>query len=133
MQQQMQQSNLKYKATTKYMRKVIKKWRDEQIAKTPCCYVSGKVEQLEVHHTTSFNQIFRQAHKNLNLQYHKYIFEYSYEEFKVLKAEILRLHEGCEAVVLTHDIHLELHQMYGSDVSMEQIEEYKQRREHDHE
>ena len=126
MQQQMQQSNLKYKATTKYMRKATKQWRSEQIAKTPYCYVTGSADLLEVHHSgMSFSQIFRQAHKNLDLEYHKYIFEYSDEDAKALKAEILRLHEGCEAVVLTHDIHLSLHQMYGSDVSMEQIEEFK--------
>lgn len=126
MQQQQAQGKLRYKETTKYMRKATKQWRSNQIAKTPYCYVSGEVEQLEVHHCgMPFNQIFRQAHKNLNLEYHKYIFEYSYEDAKALKAEIIRLHECCEAVVLTHDIHVELHQMHGSEVNMEQIEQFK--------
>ena len=125
MQQQIQQSNLKYKVTTKYMRKATKQWRSEQIAKTPYCYVTGSTDLLEVHHTISFSQIFRQAHKNLDLEFHKYIFEYSEEDAKALKQEIIRLHDEVEAVVLTHNIHLELHQMYGTDVNMEQIEEFK--------
>lgn len=130
--QQQTQSNLKYKATAKYMRKATKQWRSDQIAKTPYCFITGSTEQLEVHHTTSFSQIFKQAHKNLDLEFHKYIFEYTYEESTALKNEIIKLHNEVEAVVLTHDIHLELHQIYGTDVNMNQIEEFKQRRVDNH-
>lgn len=125
MQQQMQ-GKLRYKETTKVMRKAAKKWRDDEIAAHPYCYISGSTELLEVHHAgMSFSEIFRQAHTNLSLEYHKYIFDYTREESAALRDEIIRLHNECEAVVLTHDIHLELHQMYGSEVNMEKIEQFK--------
>ena len=127
MNQQIQQTNLKYKTTTKVMRKTVKRWRDEVIEKHPYCFITGSVDLLEVHHAgLSFNQIFRQAHENLGIQYHKYIFEYNTEDVKALKKEIIRLHGSIEAVVLTHDIHVELHQIYGTEVSMEQIKQYKE-------
>ena len=125
MQQQIQQKNLKYKTTTKVMRKAVKKWRDEVIESSPYCYVSNLSEDLEVHHAgLSFNQIFRQAHINLGIQYHKYIFEYKYEESKALKEEIIRLHDMVDPIVLTHDIHVELHQIYGTEVSRTDIDSY---------
>lgn len=127
MNQQIQQSNLKYKTTTRVMRKAVKKWRDEVIESSPCCFITGATDLLEVHHAgMSFNQIFRQAHINLGIQYHKYIFEYKYEESKALKEEIIRLHDMVDPIVLTHDIHVELHQIYGTEVSMEQIKQYKE-------
>lgn len=127
MDQQIQQSNLKYKTTIKKMRKAVKQWRDEQIALNPQCYVTGSTDLLEVHHSgLSFNQIFRQAHKNLNIQYHKYIFEYTYDESKALKQEIIKLHDMVDPVVLTHDIHLSIHQTYGEQVTREQIDLYKE-------
>ncbi len=126
MQQQQTQGKLKYKETTRVMRKAVKRWRDEQIALNPYCYVTGSTDLLEVHHSgLSFSQIFKMAHNNLDLEFHKYIFEYSEDESKALKSEIIRLHDEVEAVVLTHDIHLELHQIHGTDVNMEQIEEFK--------
>ena len=126
MQQQQTQGKLRYKETTRVMRKAVKKWRDEQIALHPYCYVSGLTDSLEVHHSgLSFSQIFKMAHKNLDLEFHKYIFDYTYDESTALKNEIIRLHDEVEAVVLTHNIHLELHQLHGTDVNMEQIEEFK--------
>ena len=125
MQQQIQQKNLKYKTTTKVMRKAVKKWRDEVIESSPYCYVSNLSEDLEVHHAgLSFNQIFRQAHINLNIEYHKYIFEYNAEDVKALKKEIIRLHGMVDPIVLTHDIHVELHQIYGTEVSRTDIDSY---------
>ena len=124
--QQQTQGKLRYKETTKVMRKAVKRWRDEQIALHPYCYVTGSTDSLEVHHSgLSFSQIFKMAHKNLDLEYKKYIFDYTYDESTALKNEIIRLHDEVEAVVLTHNIHLELHQLHGTDVNMEQIEEFK--------
>lgn len=126
MQQQQMQGKLRYKETTKVMRKAVKKWRDEQIAANPYCYVTGSTELLEVHHAgLSYNQIFRQAHTNLNIQYHKYIFDYTRDESAALRDEIIRLHNEVDAIVLTHDVHCELHQIYGTEVSRQQIEQYK--------
>ena len=127
MDQQIQQSNLKYKTSVRAMRKALRQWRNSIIESNPQCYVSGIQDQLEVHHSgLSFNQIFRQAHKNLNIQYHKYIFEYTYDESKALKAEIIRLHDMVDPVVLTHNIHLSIHQTYGEQVTREQIDLYKE-------
>ena len=126
MQQQQTQSNLKYKTSVKVMRKAVKKWRDEQIALNPYCYVTGSTDLLEVHHSgMSFSQIFKMAHKNLNLEYHKYIFEYSDEDARRLKAEIIKLHDSVDAIVLNHSIHLELHTIYGTEVTRQQIDLYK--------
>lgn len=126
MQQQQTQGKLRYKETTKVMRKAVKRWRDEQIALNPYCYVTGSTDSLEVHHNgLSFSQIFKMAHSNLDIQFHKYIFDYTYDESTALKNEIIRLHDEVEAVVLTHNIHLSLHQTYGEQVTREQIEEFK--------
>ena len=123
--QQFQQNN-KYKTTQRVMRKALRQWRNDQIQLHPYCHVTGSTELLEVHHAGhSFSQIFRQAHKNLDLDFHKYIFEYNDDDVKALKEEIIRLHDMVDPIVLTHDIHCELHKIYGLEVSRQQIEQFK--------
>lgn len=126
MQQQIQQSNLKYKTSVRVMRKALRQWRNSIIESNPQCYVSGIQDQLEVHHAGySFSEIFRQAHKNLDLEYKKYIFEYSDKDARRLREEIIRLHESVDAIVLNHSIHCELHTIYGTEVTRQQIDLYK--------
>lgn len=127
MDQQIQQTkNPKNQITTRVIRKALKNWRNSIFEKHPQCYVSNLTENLEVHHSgMSFNQIFRQAHKNLNIEYHKFIYEYDKEDAKRLKAEIIRLHNEVDAIVLTHNIHVQLHQIYGEQVTRQQIDEFK--------
>lgn len=125
MQQQQTQGKLRYKETTRVMRKAVKKWRDEQIALNPYCYVTGSTDSLEVHHSgLSFSQIFKMAHSNLDIQFHKYIFDYTYDESTALKNEIIRLHDEVDPIVLTHSVHLELHQIFGLEVSRQDIDSY---------
>lgn len=126
MQQQQTQQNLKNKITTRVMRKALRQWRNSIIESNPQCYVTNSTQDLTVHHAgQSFSEVFRQAHKNLGIQYNKYIFEYSEEDARRLKAEIIKLHESVDAIVLNHSIHCELHTIYGTEVTRQQIDLYK--------
>lgn len=98
--------------------------------KSKRCYVTGSAKNLEMHHDgVSFSQIVRDSFKSLGIKYcGEYTENYSTTDLILLKNEVIRRHNlYARAVTLASDVHLELHRIYGSDVSHEQLEEFKAR------
>ena len=95
--------------------------------KDSCCYISGRRYCLQSHHSgKSFGDIVRDAHKKLNIEYKKYMTNYDIVDLAMLKNEVFRQHEQyVQAITLNEDIHKQLHNKYGKNVSMSQLEEFK--------
>lgn len=112
--------------TKKQIRRSLIDWKRSVKETQTKCYITGSEQDLEIHHANhSFADIFKEAHNNLNLEYHEDTKDYSEADFQALVDEVVRLHEDVIPVVLTHDIHLKLHKTYGSHVNMDQINEFK--------
>ena len=115
-----------HRDTKKYERYELIGWKKDIKQTQQCCYVSKRTDQLEVHHAdVSFSEIFNEAHKVLGLTYHNDTKDYAPEDLKALTDKVLELHNKAIGIVLTHDIHKQLHQRYGTHVDMNQIEEFK--------
>lgn len=119
--------NNPHRDTKKYERYELIGWKKAaKKAADYTCYISGRKDQLEVHHANaSFSEIFQEAHKILGLTYHNDTKDYAPEDLKALTDKVLELHNKAIAVVLHKDVHKSLHQKYGTNVSMNQIEEFK--------
>ncbi len=112
--------------TKKQIRRSLINWKHSVKKVQSRCYVSNSDLDLEIHHAgKNFSDIFHEAHKNLNLEYHKDTKSYNEADLNALIDEVVRLHKDVVPVVLNHDIHLALHQKYGSHVSLDQIEAFK--------
>ena len=95
--------------------------------KSKRCYVTGSAKNLEMHHDgVSFSKIVRDSFKALGIKYSgEYTENYSTTDLILLKNEVIRRHNlYAKPITITADVHLELHRIYGSDVSHEQLEEY---------
>ena len=112
--------------TKKYERCELIPWKKKIKKAQQCCYVSGLKTNLEVHHLNKpFSEIFKEAHENLNLEYHEQTEDYKPEDLEALTNEVLRLHEEVTALVLESKIHSNLHKQYGLNFTMNQVEEFK--------
>lgn len=109
----------------KYLRRELE--RAGWTKKAARCYVSGRTYKLETHHSDkTFGKIVEDAHNKLKIKYQKYMTNYDIVDLAKLKNEVLKQHEQyAQAVTLNADIHLALHQRYGKNVNMAQIEEFK--------
>lgn len=116
----------KHTDTKKYERYELIPWKKKAKKTQQCCYISKRTDQLEVHHAgKSFADIFNEAHKILNLEYHKNTEDYKPEDLDALTKKILELHEDSVPVVLHKDVHLALHRKFGEHVNLNQIDEFK--------
>jgi hypothetical protein len=112
--------------TKKYERYELIPWKKAAKKAQQCCYISKRTDQLEVHHAgKSFADIFNEAHKILNLEYHKNVEDYEPKDLDALTETILELHVESVPVVLHKDVHLALHRKFGQHVDLNQIEEFK--------
>lgn len=112
----------------------LSKWLRKEVCKSSwykknnkCC-ITGSTKNLELHHDgMSFSQIVNDSFKSLGIKYSgEYTENYSTTDLILLKNEVIRRHNlYARAVTLASDVHLELHRIYGSDVSHEQLEEFK--------
>lgn len=115
--------------TTNYIRTKLIDWKHKELkSKGNVCALTGSKENLDLHHLQSFSDILNQAHKNLGLERHRYIHDYKPIDLHRLTKEVQRLHKGIPTIILEHSIHTQLHDIYGPHVSMEQIEEFKNKK-----
>lgn len=123
---QLRANKCKLHKLNKFLRKEVNKSGWAKRAKR--CYITGSTRNLEVHHDgMSFSQIVKTALKNLSIKYSgEYVENYSTVELILIKNEVIKLHNlYARPITLASDIHLELHKIYGSNVSNEQLEEFK--------
>ena len=123
---QLRVNKCKLHSLSKWLRKEVCK--SSWYKKSKRCYITGSTEKLELHHDgMSFSQIVNDSFKALGIKYSgEYTENYSTTDLILLKNEVIRRHNlYARAVTLASDVHLELHRIYGSDVSHEQLEELK--------
>lgn len=110
---------------------IVKQWIDnckKQVNYT--CELTGKVGgELNTHHLKAFSIIVLEAHELNNIEIHKTIGEYTQEELYKLEEYIASWHkDNSNAVVLSEEVHILFHSLYGSgNNTPEQFEEFKQR------
>ena len=125
---QLRVNKCKLHSLSKWLRKEVCK--SSWYKKSKRCYITGSTAKLEIHHDyMSFSKIVRDSFKALGIKYSgEYTENYSTTDLILLKNEVIRRHNlYARAVTLASDVHLELHRIYGSDVSHEQLEELKAR------
>lgn len=114
----------------------LNKWLRKEVCKSSWykknnkCYITGSTAKLEIHHDyMSFSKIVRDSFKATGIKYRgEYTENYSTTDLILLKNEVIRRHNlYAKPITITADVHLELHRIYGSDVSHEQLEVFKAR------
>ena len=106
-------------------------WKSEALKKADYkCELSNKKScaknPLVVHHLTkSFDEIVRDAHRQLNLDYHKTIDNYKEDDLKALVELIKNIHKEVGALVLTDHLHAKIHSLFGSNPDPEEVKAYK--------
>lgn len=113
---------------SKYLRNYLHKVGWDK--KDDHCWITGAKAgergRLEAHHDGwSFGFIVANSLDTLNLPYHKYKDEYTPEELKQIKEEVIKEHElHATNITLCAEIHLLLHQTY-KNPTHEQLVEFK--------
>lgn len=112
--------------TKKHMRRQLIDWKHSVKKTQKQCYVSGSTENLEVHHLSKpFSEMFNEAHTILEIQYHKDTRDYAESDLKALTDLVVSMHKDVTALVLESKIHKALHDTYGLNFTMDQVEEFK--------
>ena len=122
---QLRVNKCKLHSLSKWLRKEVCK--SSWYKKSKRCYITGSTEKLELHHDgMSFSQIVNDSFKALGIKYSGENTEnYSTTDLILLKNEVIRRHNlYAKPITMTADVHLELHKIYGTNVSHEQLEEY---------
>lgn len=93
------------------------------------CDITGTSKDLEVHHLNySFYDILKDALNNLGLETKPHLEDYDIEESFALRAEVKKLHEQAQGVVLNSKIHSLFHKTYGYyNNTIEQYSEFKEK------
>lgn len=119
--------------TRKYLRQATEDWKRSIIKSSGnTCFITGKKQKngnnvyLTAHHVSrTYNSIVREAHHNLNIQYHELTDSYAPGELTALLEEIKRLHRGMDGICLCKEWHDKLHKQYGPNATMDDIREMK--------
>ena len=77
------------------------------------CCLSKSQENLEVHHLESFDNLYKKAISSLNYPLYDNFNEYSLEQKIKIDKLFLQYHENNILVVLTKQIHIKFHKIYG--------------------
>ena len=115
-----------------YIRSKLGYWRETAINELgqKCC-LTGKTDNLVIHHCRSFNLLVQEAAKSLNFQFKDYYEDYSKEELHSISEKVFDLQEQYkEYVCISKDIHRVFHKEYGyGNNTIEQwndiVEKYK--------
>lgn len=77
------------------------------------CVISGKTDNIDVHHLYGFNMIVQEAVYNCRFSEKKSIEEYTEWEIDSVAEETQKLHEKYSGICLTKAIHILFHNYYG--------------------
>jgi hypothetical protein len=109
----------------KRLRSWITKWvKQSKINCNYKCIFTGS-KQYDVHHLKSYNEIIKEALKELNYDLKS---EYLSEEFINIKNKVVELHNNYPlGVCITNKIHILFHQLYTKEASIDDFYEFKKR------
>ena len=94
------------------------------------CQLTGKHGcNLNTHHLKAFSTIVIEAHNLHNIQIKDQVKDYTQEELKLLEEYVGGWHkDNSNAVVLSEDVHMLFHSLYGKgENTPEQFEEFRER------
>lgn len=89
--------------------------------------LSGKRDNLEVHHLTPFKDILTETLNELNLNTNKYSYEYTDKEIQQITDLFIKKHKSVDYLVLTKEEHRNFHLYCGGNhkpTTMKQFKEY---------
>lgn len=91
------------------------------------CYITGKTNNLDLHHFYNFKNILEETLMELNLDIYSKIYEYTQDELNLIHKTVLENHfKYGYGIPLRKDIHILFHKIYGyKNNSMSQLEEFK--------
>lgn len=116
----------KHTNTKKYTRAALIDWKHSIKKSQKQCYVTGSTENLEIHHLSKpFSEMFKEAHKTLGIQYHEDVKDYAESDLDALTDLVVDMHKDVTALVLNKDIHKALHNQYGLNFTMDQVNKFK--------
>lgn len=121
------------KKTMTHLRYITtKEWKTKHLKKAGYkCEITGKKHSynktpLTVHHLDkTFDDIVRQAHKELHIKFHTYIYDYIESDLNKVIQLIIDIHKTVKGIVLDADIHSKIHQRFGNKPTEEQVMQYK--------
>lgn len=107
--------NERYRTLTYYLRsKIASIVNQAKSDPDACCAVTGKRNDLVLHHIRGFVLIANEAIQNLNLPSYPSLSDYTESQLIELGDEFVRLHEQYHSYVLINkDIHMHFHKLYG--------------------
>lgn len=111
-----------------YLRKTIYPWKIDSLKKyNYTCDISGKNNNLIIHHLYNFSDILKETLDIVKLPIYKNISAYTQEELELIKSTCLKLHYKYGlGICLTEDLHKEFHSIYGKrNNTLEQYLEFK--------
>lgn len=108
-----------------HFRSKLTDWKNESLqTHDKKCFVTGKKNNLVIHHIVPFNQIRDYILNELKLE-NKPITDFTDDEFKLIESRILDYHKLSIGVPLNETIHKQFHFQYGNYTTLENLLEFK--------
>lgn len=109
-----------------YMRGRLHRWRDNIVKDNGKCCITGKTEELVVHHCRSFNILMQETIDILNFSIKGKFDEYSYDDLKLFESTFTEIQEEYgEYVCVNADVHHLFHKEFGfGNNTIEQWDEF---------
>lgn len=101
----------------KICRGSLEEWKNNSIKR---CVITGSEENIEIHHSKSFQIILYEAINELEINLDE---AEVYDLLKIQKL-VVEKHKAVEPIPLTHSLHKELHRIYGHFVTTEETDEF---------
>lgn len=109
------------------LRKSLINWKKAVLARDGYkCAITGKRNDLVIHHLTSFNTLVDLASKETGIPVLRKISDYqNLEDYNTLQIRVIELHHVNDGITLTKEIHDEFHRKFGKgNNNWEQFEEF---------
>lgn len=108
-----------------YFRGKLNNWKNDSLEfHNKKCFISGKKDNLVIHHLIPFNQIRDYVLNKLDLE-DKPMDQFTTEELNIIENKLLDYHELSIGVPLNEKIHKQFHLQYGSSTTLEDLLEFK--------
>jgi hypothetical protein len=108
-----------------YFRSKLNKWKNDSLEfYGNKCFVSGKKDNLIIHHLIPFNKIRDYVLNQIDLQ-DKPMNQFTSDELALIESKILDYHQLSLGIPLNEKIHKQFHLQYGHNSSLEDLLEFK--------
>lgn len=108
-----------------YFRGKLNNWKTASLeAHGNKCFVSGKKDDLNIHHIIPFNKIRDYVLNSLNLE-NKPMREFTATELAEIESVMLEFHKLSVGVPLNEKVHKQFHLKYGNNTTLENLLEFK--------